>query len=90
MKGGAGGLPPERIESLRSEVKRIELHSERLQQDMLFEMTVPAAAAEDGAAARQRAERGIAIYLALIGAQPTESVVRDYRAVIAAGAPVQR
>jgi uncharacterized protein (TIGR02444 family) len=88
MKGGVEGMAPESAESLRSEVKRIELQSERLQQDLLFRMAGSGARAIGGPGARRRAEENIARYLKLIGVPPAALVERDCRVVVEAGTPI--
>ena len=87
MKGGAEGMPAESVEALRSEVKKIELKSERLQQDMLFAMAGPAKAATDEAAARRRADANIGTYLSVIGAPRTEQISHARHTVAAASIP---
>lgn len=85
MKDGVAGLPAESAEGLRAEVKRIELESERLQQDLLYRMgPPPARKAAGGSEARHRAEENITVYLGLIGASRSAQVTRDCHAVIAA------
>lgn len=86
MKDGIEGMPSESAEALRTEVKRIELQSERLLQDMLFDLSgTGAAGAFPGLAARRRAEENIEKYLEVIGTPRSEPVIRDYRAVIEGG-----
>jgi len=86
MKDGIEGMPSESAEALRAEVKRIELQSERLQQDMLFALSgTGAAGAVPGPAARRRAEENIAKYLEVSGTPRSETVVRDCRAVLEGG-----
>jgi len=85
LKGGAEGLTPESVEALRSEVKRIELESERLQQDMLFGLAGPTdPARRDAAAVRRDVDANIGIYLSLIGAPRTDALARACRTVAAA------
>ena len=91
MKEGIAGMPPESAESLRSEVKRIELRSERLQQDLLFRLSGSAAPEPvAGPAAQRRAEENIVLYLEDIGASQSPDVARDVRIVIEAGLQDQR
>jgi uncharacterized protein (TIGR02444 family) len=85
MKDGIGGMPPESVEALRSEVKRIELQSERLQQDLLFRMAGPGADAAPAPGARRRADENFARYLKVIGVSPDAIATADCHAVIAAG-----
>jgi uncharacterized protein (TIGR02444 family) len=90
MKGGAEGMPAGPVEALRSQVKRIELDSERLQQDMLFALAdtaaVQAVAAQaDRDSARRRANANTALYLSVIGAPRTVEVTEACHTVVAAG-----
>jgi uncharacterized protein (TIGR02444 family) len=85
LKGGAEGMAPESAESLRADVKRIELASERLQQDLLFRRTGPCAQAAGGPGARARAEENIACYLKLIGGPPAAPAAQDCRIIVEAG-----
>ena len=88
MKEGMPGPPPESVEALRAEVKRIELEAERMQQDLLYRSGAAASRkAEGGAAARRRAEENISIYLDLIGTPRSPEVSRDCHAIIAASLP---
>jgi uncharacterized protein (TIGR02444 family) len=84
MKGGAAGFPPESAESLRTAVKRVELESERLQQDLLFRMTGPCREARAGAETRGRAEENIARYFKLISVPPAAPIARDCRLIVEA------
>lgn len=87
LKGGRTGLPAESVESLRSAVKKIELQSERLQQDMLFKMAreTPGNAAGT-AAVERRAAQNIDLYLKVIGAPRPPPVAEACRAVATAAA----
>jgi uncharacterized protein (TIGR02444 family) len=86
MKDGIEGMPSESAEALRTEVKRIELQSERLQQDMLFALSgTEVAEAAAGPDVRRRAEENIAKYLDVIGIPRSEPVNRDCRVVIDGG-----
>ena len=87
MKGGIPGMAPELAESLRSDVKRIELQSERLQQDLLFHMAGPATQHVGGSAARRCADENITRYLKLMGVSLAASLARDCRSVVEAGIP---
>lgn len=88
MKQGIPGMPAESVEALRAEVKRIELRSERLQQDLLYRLSGAAMPeAVGGAAARRRAEENIMIYLDLIRSPQSPQVSRDCRVVIEASLP---
>jgi uncharacterized protein (TIGR02444 family) len=88
MKEGMAGPPPESVEALRAEVKRIELEAERMQQDLLYRLAAggPRKAA-GGAAARRRAEENIAVYLSLIDIPQSADVSRDCQVVISASLP---
>jgi uncharacterized protein (TIGR02444 family) len=87
MKGGVPGMAPESAEALRSEVKRIELQGERLQQDLLFRMAGPATQPFGGPVARRCADENIARYLKLMGVSLAAPLARDCRAVVEAGIP---
>lgn len=88
MKGGAAGFRPESAESLRTAVKRVELESERLQQDLLFRMTGPCGEARAGAETQGYAEENIARYFKLIGVPPTAAIAQDCRLIAAAAIAV--
>lgn len=88
MKEGVAGVPAESVERLRAEVKRIELESERLQQDLLYRSRAAAPRkAAGGPSARRRAEENITAYLSIIEAPRSSGVTRDWRAVIEAALP---
>jgi hypothetical protein len=88
MKEGVAGLPPESVEALRAEVKRIELDSERLQQDMLCRTAGPASRrSAGGPAARGRAEENIKAYLRLIGAAQSLRAAQDCRVIVDSSLP---
>jgi len=90
MKDRDAGIPACPVETLRSQVKRIELESERLQQDMLFALAARAAAARagtvqaDGETAQRRADANTALYLSVIGAPRTVAVTEACHTVVAA------
>jgi len=85
MKGGAEGLPAGPVEALRTSVKRIELESERLQQDMLLALAGTfATASASGDSARRRAEANAALYLSVIGAPRTVEADKACHTVVAA------
>lgn len=85
MKGRTEGLPSGAVESLRSDVKRIELAAERLQQDMLFAIVGPVTVHATGAAgAADRVEKNIALYLRVIGTDRSDAIDADCRIVAAA------
>lgn len=82
LKGGADGLPDEAVESFRSDVKRLELASERLQQDSLFGSTGMVSASVPRASWVQRnAMRNIAIYLSVMDVQATPAVDENCKRV---------
>jgi len=86
MKGGAEGLPDGPVEALRTSVKRIELESERLQQDLLFALAGAEAGSQpDGDSAESRAATNAALYLSAIGAPRTVEVTEACHTVVAAG-----
>jgi len=91
LKGGVSDFPAESVASLRSEVKRIELQSEHLQQDMLLEIVKSMRADVSGAVgspekeALHRADQNIAAYLTNLGAERTDAVIRNCRLIIEAG-----
>lgn len=88
LKDGAAGMPRDSVEGLRSDVKRVELESEQLQQDLLFRLAGPGArAAAGGAAARARAEENIARYFKVIGASAAAATDADLRTIFAAAIP---
>jgi len=95
MKGDVEGMPAGPVEALRSQVKRIELESERLQQDMLFALAAQAAAVQaatlqaataqaDRDSARRRADANTALYLSIIGAPRVVEVTDACHTVVAA------
>jgi uncharacterized protein (TIGR02444 family) len=88
LKDRPAELPPESVEGLRAEVKRIELESERLEQDLLYRMGGAASRkAEGGPAARARAEQNIKAYLSVIGAAESPQAVQDCRTIADACLP---
>lgn len=88
LKSGADGIPANAVESFRSDVKRLELASERLQQDMLFGRTAAATALPcDPAAVARCAEENIALYLSVMSVAATSALLDDCRCI--AGAAVQ-
>lgn len=85
MKGGVDGLSAESVESLRSEVKRLELASERLQQDMLYDLAGrPTARPAGGPAAHRRADANTALYLSIIEAPERVELTEARHTVVAA------
>jgi uncharacterized protein (TIGR02444 family) len=82
LKDRTAGLPPESVEGLRAEVKRIELESERLEQNLLYRMGgAVSRKAAGGPAARARAEQNIKAYLSVIGAAESPQAVQDCRTI---------
>ena len=83
MKPGFDGMPDAAVEALRSEVKRLELESERLEQDFLFDRAHDLAARErrDGPPA-VRVEHALDLYLGLLGATLKDADHADCRVII--------
>ena len=77
MKGGADGVPAAPVESLRTAVKRAELESERLQQDMLFAIAGAVTSRPTDAGTAQRIADNIAAYLRITGVALSDSVHED-------------
>jgi len=85
MKGGAEGFPDEPVEALRSAIKRVELESERLQQDMLYSLAGGAVTGRPGGdSAAQRTAANALLYLRVIGAPRTVEVTQACHTVAAA------
>jgi uncharacterized protein (TIGR02444 family) len=88
MKGRADGISAESAEGLRSEVKRLELASERLQQDMLYRLAGPLPERPpEASAARRQADSNTALYLEFMEAPQTVEVSEARHTVVAASAP---
>jgi uncharacterized protein (TIGR02444 family) len=84
MKSGYPGMDADAVESLRTEVKRIELQCERQQQDFLYTMTLkPKETADLSVVAAARADRNVRQYLRLIGATLEPADETDCEAVLA-------
>lgn len=84
MKPGYPGMEPAAVESLRSEVKRIELQCERQQQDFLFASTQNIRENIDlSVIAAARADRNVRHYLRSIGATLEPADESDCEAVLA-------
>lgn len=66
LKDGVAGMDAQTVESLRSGIKRCELHAERLQQEML-ERTFPAAEQGTPDTAANAAAANVAAYGSLLG-----------------------
>ncbi len=73
LKTGVASMDAQASEALRAEIKRCELHAERLQQEML-ERTFPAATVGEVCAVKQAAAANLAAYGAVIGALPADAV----------------
>lgn len=84
MKSGYPGMDAGAVESLRTEVKRIELQSERQQQDFLYTMARNSKeTTELSVMAAARADRNVRQYLRSIGATLEPADESDCEAVIA-------
>jgi len=84
MKSGYPGMDAATVESLRTDVKRIELQSERQQQDFLYNLTPnPKENRALNVLAAARADRNIRQYLRSIGATLEPADESDCEAVIA-------
>ena len=73
LKNGVVGMDARSTEALRSEIKRCELHAERLQQEML-ERAFPAASTGALSSVTEAAAKNIAAYGTLTGALPADAV----------------
>ena len=73
LKNGVTGMDARATETLRNDIKRCELHAERLQQEML-ERAFPAATTGVSCPVMEAATQNIAAYSALTGALPAELV----------------
>jgi uncharacterized protein (TIGR02444 family) len=73
LKNGVTAMDPQATEALRSDIKRMELHAERLQQEML-ERTFPATTTGTQSTALQAAASNIAAYGAVVGTLPDDVV----------------
>jgi len=84
MKSGFTGMDADAVESLRSQVKRIELESERQQQDFLYAMTENINENNDlSVLAAARADRNVRRYLGEIDASLEPADEGDCEAIIA-------
>lgn len=82
LKGGADGLPDDAVESFRSEVKRLELEGERLQQDFLFANSGMVSASVPRASWLTRnAMQNISLYLSVMDVQATPALDEKCRCV---------
>ena len=82
LKNGVTGMDATATEALRSEIKRCELHAERLQQEML-ERSFPAASTGVTSTVKEAAAANIAAYCAVLGsvngALPADAVEKLLR-----------
>lgn len=74
------GFDPDDQERLRSEIKRIELRSERLQQDALFAAAAVRKRASEPA--RDRARQNIELYLNTLGTRIDETARSDIECLL--------
>ncbi len=78
LKNGVASMDTQATEALRSEIKRCELHAERLQQEML-ERLFPAASVGETSPVKAAAAANLAAYEAVTGKLPeasTKSLLR--------------
>lgn len=73
LKNGVSAMDAQVTEALRSDIKRCELHAERLQQEML-ERAFPAATTGVPGSIQEAATANIAAYSAVIGVLPADAV----------------
>lgn len=73
LKNGVAAMDPQATEALRSDIKRSELHAERLQQKML-EHAFPLATTGTPGAIPEAAAANIAAYGAVVGTLPDDLV----------------
>lgn len=84
MKSGYPGMDAAAVESLRTEVKRIELQCERQQQDFLYTLTPNTKeTTELSVMAAARADRNVRQYLHSIGAMLEPADESDCEAILA-------
>jgi uncharacterized protein (TIGR02444 family) len=82
LRGGADGMPGDAVESFRSEVKRLELASERMQQDCLFAIAGPVSAPVPRASWLTRnGMQNISLYLSVMDIQATPEMDENCRRV---------
>ena len=86
LKGGSEGLPPDAVESFRTEIKRIELASERRQQDMLLAFAETLGAARPVPPAADRAVENMVRYLSVSGVGADAKVQADCLIIATAAA----
>jgi len=83
MKAGFPGMNAAAVESLRAQVKRIELESERQQQDFLYAIAKNINDKKDlSVLAAARADRNIRRYFAEIGVSPEPADESDCETVL--------
>lgn len=87
MKHGFDGMPHDRTERLRTQVKRLELECERFEQDFLFqlEQSSPDSAATPAPSPRtamEYASQNVLSYLAVLGVEPDQRDREDCRSVV--------
>ncbi len=73
LKNGVASMDTQATEALRSEIKRCELHAERLQQEML-ERQFPAASVGETSPVKAAAAANLAACGTVIGALPADKV----------------
>ncbi len=84
MKSGFPGMAAAEVESLRSRVKRIELESERQQQDYLYAITKNINEKKDlSVLAAARADRNVRRYLGEIDVSPEPADEGDCETILA-------
>jgi hypothetical protein len=77
-------LPDEAVESFRKTIKKVELASERQQQDMLFAYAKTLGLVEKTAGAVQPVAENISQYLRVMGIDPSGGAQADCRTIAAA------
>ena len=86
LKEGVDGMPAESAESLRGDVKKFELESERLQQEMLYSLSTSTTDVRtDAVSTRRRIEQNVANYMNVLDVRDA-TVVRDGCAALIAAA----
>lgn len=73
LKSGVVPMDAQATEALRNDIKRCELHAERLQQEMM-ERAFPASSTGVVSSVQEAAAANIAAYSVLIGALPADAV----------------
>lgn len=86
LKEDVDGVPAESAESLRGGVKKLELESERLQQEMLYSLSASTPHVRtDAVSTRRRVEQNVANYMNGMNVRDA-AAVRDACAVVIAAA----